>query len=144
MTTFPTQSSIAALSPDGIPTDEQVAFVGAWFRRELHQLVLKIFLRSKMTQRELARRLNKRPEQVNRWLGSATNWTPESISHVLLAMGYIPHVQARPLTAAMGEPVAKPSLYNSRNISLGAETGADKDSHAQVVKHARWQQKAAA
>ena len=46
--------------------------------------------REGITRAQLARRSGKRPEQVTRMLGSPGNWTLETLTGLLLAMGCIP------------------------------------------------------
>jgi hypothetical protein len=50
-----------------------------------------------MTRGFLARRLGKKPEQITRWLGAPGNWTLETLSNLLVAMGYEPQFSAQPL-----------------------------------------------
>jgi plasmid maintenance system antidote protein VapI len=76
----------------------------ARLRSKFHQLVLDEFLRqedsSGLTKAELARRIGKGAHQVNRWLGAPGNWTLQTVSDLLLAMGSEPefavlHIQDR-------------------------------------------------
>jgi transcriptional regulator with XRE-family HTH domain len=66
-----------------------------YFRRllqnRLHQLVLQAFIdqeeREGLTQKQLAGRLEKAPEQINRWLHTAGNWEFDTLADLLLGMG---------------------------------------------------------
>lgn len=59
-------------------------------RLRLYEAVIKEFIKEKeahgLTQKALARRLNKRPEQINRWLSSPGNWTIDTVSDLLLGI----------------------------------------------------------
>lgn len=65
-----------------------------YFRRVLqnrfHELVVRAFLeqekREGLNQKQLARRIGRAPEQVNRWLNTAGNWELDTLSDLLLGM----------------------------------------------------------
>jgi transcriptional regulator with XRE-family HTH domain len=67
----------------------------AYYRRRLqnlmHRLILKAFRdeakKTGLTQKELAKRIGSRPEQVNRWLGIPNNLTLNTIADMLLGIG---------------------------------------------------------
>jgi hypothetical protein len=59
------------------------------FRAQLFDLVLSEYKKQAQkgfTKRDLARRINRRPEQITRWLGAPSNWTLETVSDLLLAI----------------------------------------------------------
>jgi hypothetical protein len=66
------------------------------FRIRLHELVLQAFAAceatSGLTKAEIARRLEKDPAQITRWLGAPGNLTTDTISDLLLAMGCEPNL----------------------------------------------------
>lgn len=101
MTISPSLSSISVLPADGKPTDEQMAFFGYRFRSEQHQLVLSLFRKSGIAQKELARRMGRDPAQVTKWLAGSANWTSETFGQILLALGYVPSVAATPFDTAV-------------------------------------------
>ncbi len=76
-----------------IPTGK-LAYFRARLSNRIHELVLEEFMRlekeGKVTRAELARRINRKPEQVTRWLGAAGNWTIDTFSDLLLGMGCEP------------------------------------------------------
>jgi hypothetical protein len=103
MTTSLTQSSISALPSDGKPTADQFIYFARRFKNELHNEVLRRFIEEQrvnnLTKAELARRLGRDPAQVNRWLGAPKNWETETVSQLLLAMGYLPTISSVKLGA---------------------------------------------
>jgi hypothetical protein len=59
------------------------------FRTQLFDLILSEYskqARAGFTKRDLARRINRRPEQITRWLGTPSNWTLDTISDLLLGI----------------------------------------------------------
>lgn len=63
----------------------------ARLKNKLHALVVQEFVelekRGEITRADLAKRMNKRAEQVTRLLGAPGNWTLDTVSDLLLAMG---------------------------------------------------------
>jgi hypothetical protein len=69
----------------------------AYFRRrlrlQLHELVTEKFYQQEvMTQADLASRIGKRPEVVNRLLGAPGNWTLDTVSDLLIALRALPAI----------------------------------------------------
>ncbi len=59
-------------------------------RNDFHSAILKLFCEraaAGMTKADLARKLDKRPEQVTRWLSAPGNWTFDTAAALALAMG---------------------------------------------------------
>jgi hypothetical protein len=88
-----------AISPTSISSEIQrdkpiSARTKAFYRRRLqnriHRLIVKAFREQAkttgLTQKRLAERIESRPEQINRWLGIAGNWTLNTVSDLLLGM----------------------------------------------------------
>ncbi len=63
-------------------------------RNAVFQAVLAFFAekaeKEGLTKRELARRLGKDPAQITRWFAGPGNWTLDTVSDLLLAMGAAP------------------------------------------------------
>ena len=74
---------------------ERLAYFRARLKNRLHSYVLSQFLKvenqSKLTKAELARKLGKKPEQITRWLGAPGNWELDTLSDLLLGMGFEPN-----------------------------------------------------
>ncbi len=103
MTTSPQTSYLSELSEGkAIPIGKLAYFRGRLTNR-IHELVLTEFNRleneEKISRAELARRIGRKPEQVTRWLGAAGNWTIETLSDLLLAMGCEPAMSISALVA---------------------------------------------
>ncbi len=56
-------------------------------RNRIYDLVLGEFVRSGISQADLAQRMGRTPEVVCRWLGTPGNWTVDTISDLLFAIG---------------------------------------------------------
>jgi hypothetical protein len=67
----------------------KLAYFRERLRNRIHQFILREFMARQqegMTQADVARVLDRRPEQINRWLGSPGNWELDSISDLMLAV----------------------------------------------------------
>ena len=94
MTTSQTNSFLSeVLSASVIPAGKLAYFRGRLTNR-FHALVLEEFARLEsegvMTRADLARRIAREPAQITRWLGTPGNWTLDTISDLLIGMGYEP------------------------------------------------------
>jgi len=63
----------------------------AYFRQRqsnrVYEAVFKAFVGTGITKADLARKLKKKPEQITRWLSGPGNWTLDTVSDLLLALG---------------------------------------------------------
>jgi hypothetical protein len=67
----------------------KLAYFRERLRNRIHQFILHEFIARQqegLTQAEVARVLDRRPEQINRWLGNPGNWELDSISDLMLAI----------------------------------------------------------
>jgi hypothetical protein len=82
----------------------KLAYFRARLRNALHDAVLKAFdqqrRESNLTKTVLARRIHRSPAQVTRWLSNPQNWTLDTISDLLVALGQDIELKSTPL----GEP----------------------------------------
>lgn len=123
MTTSPTAFLAEVLSGGGLPITGEPIPEGtlAYFRERLkgrvHSFILQGYLDQRkldptITQVQIARRLRRRPEQINRWLSGASNMTLDTISDIVLAVyGGEPAVSLSPLVR--GAVAADETLRNS-------------------------------
>jgi hypothetical protein len=103
MTTSPQNTFLSEiLSGQPIPIGKLAYFRGRLSNR-IHELVLEEFARleseKKITRAELARRINRKPEQITRWLAMPGNLESDTVSDLLLGMGYELGVSLMSLTA---------------------------------------------
>jgi hypothetical protein len=66
------------------------------FRASVNDQLIEIFDSFRAaggTKKEIADKIDKRPEQVTRWLTSPSNLELDTISDLALAMGYMPRLQ---------------------------------------------------
>lgn len=90
MTTYPTSflaeiSDISTKIPEG-----KLAYFRERQRSRLYEFIIKRFLEKEkshgLSKATLAKRINKRPEQITRWLSTPGNWTLDTISDLMLAI----------------------------------------------------------
>lgn len=68
----------------------KLAYLRERTRNALYDFIISKFLEAEkngLSQVELSRRIGKRPEVVNRWLGSPGNWRIDTISDLLVGIG---------------------------------------------------------
>jgi hypothetical protein len=63
------------------------------FRGEVNDQLLQSFSNGDQTRADVARRLDKRPEQITRWLSSPCNLELDTISDLALALGLVPKIR---------------------------------------------------
>lgn len=138
MTTYPKTLLTDAIYSNGPLRPFQISYFGERFRNRLHAEVLKLFDRASrergLTKADLARRLNKRPEQITRWLAAPGNWTLDTVSQLMLAMGYEPTVGSQLLaenkTSNYCHPVAlKPGM----TVEVTPVTAGEKFEKAPII-----------
>ena len=89
MTTLQTDFLSEILAGGGKIPQAKLAYFRERLRNRIHQFILREFIarqRDGLTQADIARALDRRPEQINRWLGSPGNWELDSISDLMLAI----------------------------------------------------------
>ena len=67
--------------------DWTLAFFRQRNKNRIHDLVIKSMKKYELSQAELARRLGRRPDVVCRWIGAPGNWTLDTVSDLLFAIG---------------------------------------------------------
>lgn len=123
MTTSPKGLSICEIVDENSHIqDKYLHFFAARSQNEAHDLVLRCFdelRQSGLTRNEIARRLKKKPEQITRWLGSPGNWTLETLSNLLLALGQVPEFSCRPIHSLNVQANSGRSGQHSVHITFG-------------------------
>jgi len=83
-----------------IPVGKLAYFRGRLTNR-IHAMVLEQYdhlsKAGKINKTLLAKRIGREPAQITRWIGAPGNWTIETISDLLLAMGCEPSITVKPL-----------------------------------------------
>jgi len=67
------------------------------FRFNVFDGLLNLFAEQNMTKIDIAKRVDKRPEQIARWLAGTSNIGIDDISDLALSMGYVPKITFEPL-----------------------------------------------
>jgi hypothetical protein len=93
-TTYQQTQFLSEILNGGVIPEGKLAYFRARLSNSLHELVLSTFLKTEnrdgLTRAELAKRLGRKPEQITRWFASPGNWELETVSDLLLGMGYEP------------------------------------------------------
>ncbi|TKB19766.1 MAG: hypothetical protein E5V75_06310 [Mesorhizobium sp.] len=63
------------------------------FRGEINDQLLESFRFSGLTKADIARKLDRRPEQITRWLSAPCNLEADTISDIALALGLVPKIR---------------------------------------------------
>jgi hypothetical protein len=88
MTTSQTPSLFKEILSDKPISAGILSYFRTRLRLTLHSLILDGFLEQKhLTKAKLARRIGRKPEAVNRLLANPGNWTVDTVSDLLLAIG---------------------------------------------------------
>jgi len=85
-----TSQKESTLSEKGPISEKRLAYFRRRLQNRFHAVILKAFAQQEgkngLNQKELARRIRRKPEVVNRWLIAAGNWELDTISDLLLGM----------------------------------------------------------
>lgn len=97
MTTSQEKPFLSTLFSKERPPEFVLGYLRSSFINRLHEAVLATFIelekRKEISKSELARRLNKDPSQITRWLSGPGNWELETVSDMLAGMGCEPEVR---------------------------------------------------
>jgi hypothetical protein len=86
MTTSHRMPTTTTLTGDVLSAGD-LAYFRARQSNRVYESVFKAFVGAEITKADLARRLKKKPEQITRWLSGPGNWTLDTVSDLLLALG---------------------------------------------------------
>lgn len=90
MTTYLTRLMIA-IKEVGI-SKYWIGYFREKFRGEVNDQLLEAFRASGITKADIARKLDRRPEQITRWLSAPCNLEADTISDLALAFGHMPKI----------------------------------------------------
>lgn len=109
---------------DEVLTEAQKRYFRALTRREAYDLVLRRFNELDMDDRalrsRLARRLKKSPSQITRWLSEPSNWTLDTLSDLLLAMGRQTEMSLHDMSVAQRGNYGHPASLAVSRLGLSA------------------------
>ncbi|WP_291052495.1 helix-turn-helix transcriptional regulator [Hyphomonas sp.] len=92
-------------------------------KSRLHEILVNTFQmaeqRGAITKTELARKLGKRPEQISRWLNSSSNMQLNTLSDMLLGLGYEPDISVRELSDQPAQTASStfPGIENNETFA---------------------------
>lgn len=84
--TYPTSTQLSKPKNGEKIPNYTIAYLNERHRNSVHSFVLDCMAEAQITQAELARRLGKAPELINRKIGAPGNWTLDSVSELLFAI----------------------------------------------------------
>lgn len=93
------------------------------FRGEINDRLTEAFETSGMNKADIARKLDRRPEQITRWLSAPSNLEADTISDIALAMGMKPVVRFESISLDKSnsehhEFIIYCEQYNTNNNSI--------------------------
>jgi hypothetical protein len=92
---------------DEVVPKRTIAYFTRRLQHHLHELVIREFYRladtGKMTPGRLAKRLDKDPAQITRWLGAPGNWTLDTWAQLMVGIAADPRSLLIPLPAKPSE-----------------------------------------
>lgn len=86
MTTSRFQSFLSDVVEAQMLPERAFVYFRGKLQNDVHVLILNAFLRSGLSQKQLADRIGKSTSVVNRWIGAAGNWELNSIAEFLAGM----------------------------------------------------------
>lgn len=136
MTTQPTSFWSEVPAGERIPVG-RLAYFRTRLRNRLHDLVLREFSRQEktrgLTRAEIARRIGRKPEQITRWFASPGNWTLDTVSDLMLAMGAEPKVETWALADRPARNFTGPEWLLGAGTSAGALTSSIRPADRSVI-----------
>lgn len=87
------------ISSSDVLSNKALGYFRAQLKNHIHQLVLAELEKSGISKADLARRTHKKPPQIAHLLGAPGNWTLDTLSDLLLGLGYEPAVSVTPINS---------------------------------------------
>lgn len=108
------------------------------FREQVQQQLLEHFeyLKGKtgLSRSELARKIERRPEQVTRWLSSPTNLESDTIADVALGMGLVPKITFEAVRVGTAVNTNQAHSVQIKTTSTGSVATKRNDPHFQPAQ----------
>lgn len=113
------------LEAEVIP-EPYLAYFRARLSNRLHELVLSTFLKVEkhLSRADLAKRVGRKPEQITRWFASPGNWTLDTVSDLLIGMGYEPELSVTELKQRAPNQERKSTQLPDATLSTYSAHGA--------------------
>lgn len=80
-----------------------LAYFRETLRGEINDVILEAFMSSGLTKADVARKLDRRPEQVTRWLSAPCNIEADTLSDIALALGFLPKITLEKVEAGTAD-----------------------------------------
>lgn len=94
------------------------------FRGEVNDQLLQHFELDPQTKADIARKLDKRPEQITRWLSAPCNLEIDTISDLALSLGLVPTIRFEKIgNKATNEQIHSFIAIQERPIQVSVSTG---------------------
>lgn len=91
----------------------QLAFYEGLAQNRAHSAVLRVLQpllqAGGLSRAALAKKINRNPSQVTRWLGSPGNWTLQTLGILLGALGYVPVITVQPINERVATNYVHPA-----------------------------------
>jgi hypothetical protein len=137
MTTSRSQSFLANVAKAEVIPEIGFVYFRGHLQNDVHALILEAFLRSGLTQKELAHRIGKQPSIVNRWIGATGNWELNSIAEFLAGMNArlklsLDYFDGKMLVPDVTRPIQQPQspqTVHSDDASLLLKSQKDRFEH---------------
>jgi hypothetical protein len=121
MTTYQKSFLIEVLDDKKPIPEDKLAYFRERQRSRLFDAIVSKFLEKekagKLTKAGLARRINKKPEQITRWLSTPNNWTLDTVSDLTLGIcnGEHPFPPVTPFVVINRNDMQTDYLYSRNN-----------------------------
>lgn len=130
MTTSRSQSFLSDVAKAEIIPETALVYFRGRLQNDVHVQILRAFLRSGLSQKELGRRTRKQPSVVNRWIGATGNWELNSIADFLAGMNArlklsLDFFDEQPILRDVMQPIQyfpSPQRFDYDNVDLLLES----------------------
>ena len=89
------------------------------FRGEINDQLLEAFETSDLSKADISRKLDRRPEQITRWLSAPGNLESDTISDIALSLGLVPKIRFEKI----GEEKTNTQVHELANLVVSGRCG---------------------